>query len=123
LSLGISFYSINLYNVGNMITVDDFKKIELKVAKILEAERVEGSDKLIKMQLSLGEEKRQVIGGIGKAYEPEQLIGREIIIVANLEPRSLMGLESQGMLLAASDENGIALLAPDKEVLPGSKIN
>jgi len=104
LSLGISFYSINLYNVGNMITVDDFKKIELKVAKILEAERVEGSDKLIKMQLSLGEEKRQVI-------------------VANLEPRSLMGLESQGMLLAASDENGIALLAPDKEVLPGSKIN
>ena len=106
-----------------MITVDDFKKIELKVAKILEAERVEGSDKLIKMQLSLGEEERQVIGGIGKAYEPEQLIGREIIIVANLEPRSLMGLESQGMLLAASDENGIALLAPDKEVLPGSKIN
>ena len=123
MSLGISFYSINLYNVGNMITVDDFKKIELKVAKILEAERVEGSDKLIKMQLSLGEEERQVIGGIGKAYEPEQLIGREIIIVANLEPRSLMGLESQGMLLAASDENGIALLAPDKEVLPGSKIN
>jgi len=106
-----------------MITIDDFKKIELRVAKVLEAERVEGSDKLIKMQLSLGEEKRQIIGGIGKAYEPEQLIGREIIIVANLEPRSLMGLESQGMLLAASDENGIALLAPDKEVTPGSKIN
>jgi len=106
-----------------MITIDDFKKIELKVAKILEAERVEGSDKLIKMQLSLGEEKRQVIGGIGKTYEPEQLIGREIIIVANLEPRNLMGLESQGMLLAASDENGIALLAPDKEVTPGFKIS
>ena len=106
-----------------MITIDDFKKIELRVAKVLEAERVEGSDKLIKMQLSLGEEKRQVIGGIGKTYEPEQLIGREIIIVANLEPRNLMGLESQGMLLAASDENGIALLAPDKEVTPGSKIN
>ena len=81
-----------------MITIDDFKKIELRVAKVLEAERVEGSDKLIKMQLSLGEEKRQVIGGIGKTYEPEQLIGREIIIVANLEPRNLMGLESQGML-------------------------
>jgi len=106
-----------------MITIDDFKKIELRVAKVLEAERVEGSDKLIKMQLSLGEEKRQVIGGIGKTYEPEQLIGREIIIVANLEPRNLMGLESQGMLLAASDENGIALLAPDKEVTPGSKIS
>jgi methionyl-tRNA synthetase len=106
-----------------MITIDDFKKIELKVAKVLEAERVDGSDKLIKMQLSLGEEKRQVIGGIGKYYEPEQLVGRQIIIVANLEPRSLMGLESQGMLLAASDENGIALLMPDKEVAPGSKIN
>ena len=106
-----------------MITIADFKKIELRVAKVLEAERVEGSDKLIKMQLSLGEEKRQVIGGIGKTYEPEQLIGREIIIVANLEPRNLMGLESQGMLLAASDENGIALLAPDKEVTPGFKIS
>ena len=106
-----------------MITIADFKKIELRVAKVLEAERVEGSDKLIKMQLSLGEEKRQIIGGIGKTYEPDQLIGREIIIVANLEPRSLMGLESQGMLLAASDESGIALLTPDKEVTPGSKIN
>ena len=106
-----------------MITIDDFKKIELRVAKVLEAERVEGSDKLIKMQLSLGEEKRQVIGGISRHYEPEQLIGRQIIIVANLEPRSLMGLESQGMLLAASDENGIALLIPDKEITDGSRIN
>ncbi len=106
-----------------MITVDDFKKIELKVAKVLEAERVDGSDKLVKMQLMLGEEKRQIIGGIGKHYEPEQLIGKQIIIVANLEPRSLMGLESQGMLLAASDENGISLLTPDKEVVSGSKIN
>ncbi|HAU07800.1 MAG TPA: methionine--tRNA ligase subunit beta [Candidatus Yanofskybacteria bacterium] len=106
-----------------MITIDDFKKIELKVAKVLEAERVEGSDKLIKLQLQLGEEKRQILGGIGKHYEPDQLVGRQIIIVANLEPRQMMGLESQGMLLAASDENGIALLMPDKEVTSGSKIN
>ena len=117
------WFYLKFSKVGDMITIDDFKKIELRVAKVLEAERVEGSDKLIKMQLSLGEEKRQVIGGISKHYEPEQLIGRQIIIVANLEPRSLMGLESQGMLLAASDENGIALLMPDKEVSDGSKIN
>lgn len=106
-----------------MITIDDFKKIELRVAKVLKAERVEGSEKLIKLQLQLGEEERQILGGIGKFYQPEGLVGRQIIIVANLEPRQMMGLESNGMLLAASDENGIALLMPDKEVASGSKIN
>lgn len=112
-----------------MINYDDFSKIELRVAKVLEAVRVEGSEKLIKMQLDAGDKdeagvsvKRQILGGIGKFYEPEQLIGAEIVIVANLEPRKLMGEESNGMLLAASDENGIAILVPGKEVLPGSGI-
>lgn len=112
-----------------MINYDDFSKVELKVAKVLEAVRVEGSQKLIKMQLDVGDKdeagnpiKRQILGGIGKFYEPEQLIGKEIVVVVNLEPRSLMGEESNGMLLAASDENGISVLTPDREAVPGSGI-
>ena len=104
-----------------MITYDDFAKLELKVATILAAERVEGSEKLLKLKVDIGEE-RQIIAGIGKSYEPEVLIGRQIVIIANLEPRSLMGLESQGMLLAADSPEGPVVLAPSSEVAPGSKI-
>lgn len=105
---------------NGMISFDDFKKVELKIAKILEAERVENSEKLLKLKVSLGEEERQIIAGVGKAYSPEELIGKEIVIVANLEPRALMGIESNGMLLAADGEGTPILLTPDKEVLPGS---
>lgn len=112
-----------------MISFDDFQKIEMRVAKVLEATRVEGSDKLLKLKLDAGDKSetgeavpRQVIAGIGKSYEPEKLAGREIIIAANLEPRVLMGLESQGMILAAKDENGISILAPDREMPPGGRI-
>ncbi len=104
-----------------MITIDDFKKIDLRVAKIIAAERVEGSDKLLKLQVDMGEEQRQIIAGIGLGYSPAALIGKEIIVVANLEPRALMGMESQGMLLAASSDHPI-LLQPEKEVAPGSVI-
>lgn len=109
------------------ISYEEFKKVDLRVAKILAAERVEGSDKLIKLQISLGEDPstgsgqaRQIIAGIGKVYEPESLVGKNIVIVANLEPRKLMGLESQGMLLAADAEGGPVLLMPDKEAPLGS---
>ncbi len=105
-----------------MINIDDFRKVELKVARVLSAERVEGSDKLLKLKVTIGDEERQIIGGIGKKYDPETLVGKEIIIVANLEPRQLMGLESQGMLLAANDD-GPVLLTPEKEVEPGSRIS
>lgn len=104
------------------IPYDEFAKIELRVAKVLSAERVERSEKLIKLQIDLGSEHRQLVAGIGKAYEPDQLIGKRIVVVANLEPRSLMGLESNGMLLAASDVNGPVLLIPEKEVFPGTNI-
>lgn len=106
-----------------MITIDDFKKIELKVAKVLSAERVAGSEKLLKLEVDLGDEKRQIVSGIAKSYNPEDLVGKEIVIVANLEPRSLMGLESQGMVLAAGSEAGPVLLVPEKEVAPGTKIS
>ena len=107
-----------------MIEYSDFQKVELKVAKILEAEKIEDSEKLIKLKVSLGEEERQIIAGIGKVYEPENLINKEIIVVANLAPRQLMGTESQGMLLAAHGENGDpVILIPEKETPPGSKIS
>ena len=105
-----------------MIAFDQFKEINLRIAKILAAERVEGSDKLLRLQVSLGEEDRQIVAGIGKRYNPEELVGREIVIVTNLEPRKLMGLESQGMLLAADTPDGPVLLQPDTEVLPGLPI-
>ncbi|OGF82955.1 methionine--tRNA ligase subunit beta [Candidatus Giovannonibacteria bacterium RIFCSPLOWO2_01_FULL_46_13] len=109
------------------ISYDEFKKVDLRVAKILVAERIEGSDKLLRLEVSVGEDPstgsgqaRQIIAGIGKVYPPETLVGREIIIVANLEPRKLMGLESQGMLLAADDNGSPTLLTPFGEVPPGS---
>jgi len=104
-----------------MTTHDDFKKLDLRVAEILDAQRVDGSEKLLKLKISTGDEERQILAGIAKFYEPEKLLGRQIIVVANLEPRKLMGEESQGMLLAAGDEEPI-LLVPDKEAPVGSKI-
>src|SRR5437762_2672178 len=105
-----------------MITIDDFKKVDLRVAKVLEAVRVEGSEKLIKLQLDVGEElgQRQILAGIGTIYTPEILVGKQIIIVANLEPRKLMGQESNGMLLAAGDDMGPVILIPESEVKPGT---
>ncbi|MCK9187030.1 MAG: methionine--tRNA ligase subunit beta [Candidatus Colwellbacteria bacterium] len=103
-----------------MINFEDFSKIELKVGKIMSAERVEGSEKLLKLAVSLGAEDRQILAGIGRAYSPEELAGKEIVIVANLEPRILMGFESQGMLLAATGEDGLpVLIHPEKAVEPG----
>ncbi len=104
------------------IPFEQFKTVDLRAAKVLTAERVEGSEKLIKLEVDLGDEKRQIIAGIGKNHEPEKLVGSEIIVVANLEPRKLMGLESQGMLLACDAENGPVLLMPENEVPPGSGV-
>ena len=105
-----------------MITYEDFKKLDLRVAKIIEAERVENSEKLIKLQIDLGDEKRQIIAGIGKFYSPENLINKKIVVLCNLEPRTLMGLESNGMLLAASNKNQISLLIPDQDIASGSLV-
>jgi len=106
------------------ITFEKFKETDLRMATILQAEKVEGSDKLVKLQIDLGEElgQRQIVAGVGLSYTPEELVGKQIIIVANLEPKVLMGQESQGMLLAA-DEAGISiLLQPDKKVLNGARV-
>ncbi|HEU5403929.1 MAG TPA: methionine--tRNA ligase [Terriglobales bacterium] len=107
-----------------MITIDDFAKIELRVAQVKFAERVKGADKLLRLEIDLGYEQRQILAGIAKAYDPEKLIGRKIVIVANLQPRKLRGLESNGMLLAASlGEEGQPVLAGFLEDVPlGAKL-
>ena len=105
-----------------MIAFDDFKKIELKIARILEAEEVAGAEKLLKLQIDLGGEKRQIVAGIKKSYQAKDLVDREIVVVVNLEPRMVMGIESNGMLLAASDDSGPVLLGPYRDVPPGSNI-
>lgn len=104
------------------INFEEFQKIELKVAKVIQAERIEESEKLLKLQIDLGGEKRQIVAGVAKFYQPENLVGKEIVVVANLEPRMIFGLESQGMLLAADVNGKPVLLKPDEKVPPGTKI-
>ncbi|MCK4326313.1 methionine--tRNA ligase subunit beta [bacterium] len=106
-----------------MITFDDFKKLEIRIGKIISAEKVEGADKLLKLEVDLGEEaKRQLVAGIAEYYKPEELIDKETPVLVNLEPRKIRGIESQGMLLAAVEGDRPVLLHPDKEVSPGSMI-
>jgi tRNA-binding protein len=106
-----------------MINIEDFQKADLRAGKIIDAERVEGSEKLLKLQIDLGEEERQILAGIGKFYNPEDLKDKTVIVVANLEPRMMMGLESQGMVLAVKDDNNLSVLVPEREIAPGSKIS
>jgi methionyl-tRNA synthetase len=108
---------------SGLITIDDFKKIKLRTAKILEAERVPKSKKLIKLQIVLGEENRQIVAGIGEKFTPEELIGKTIVVVANLQPAKLMGQESNGMLLAVNDESGaVSLITSDQESASGLEV-
>jgi len=103
------------------ITIDDFKKVSLRVAKVLAAEKVPKSEKLLKIRVSLGNEERQVVAGIAKHYEPEALVGRKIVVVANLKPAKLMGELSQGMILAASDDAGnLTILTVSEDISEGS---
>ncbi len=106
----------------NRISYQDFEKVQLKVAKILEAERVKKSKKLIRLVIDLGMEKRQIVAGIGEHYKPEELIDKTIVVVVNLEPVKLMGIESDGMLLAANSEDGqkLSLVTTMNEIAPGS---
>ena len=106
-----------------MISIDEFRKLELKVATIKGAEAHPNADKLIVLQVDLGSEQRQICAGIRNHYTPEELIGKQIIVVANLQTAKLRGLESQGMLLAASDEDRVIILTPDKPVQPGSQVS
>lgn len=105
------------------IGIEDFMKVQLRVGRILEASPLEGSDKLLKLDVMIGDEKRQIVAGIRASYEPIDLIGRQVIVVANLKPAKLRGVDSQGMLLAATDVDGSAiLLQPDREAPEGTGV-
>jgi methionine--tRNA ligase beta chain len=106
-----------------MISIEDFRKVELKVATIKSAEAHPNADRLMVLQVDLGEEQRQICAGIRNHYAPEDLVGKQIIVVANLETANLRGLESQGMLLAASDGGRVIILTPEKPVLAGAKVS
>jgi methionyl-tRNA synthetase len=106
------------------IQYDDFAKLDLRVGRILSAEKVEKADKLLKLQVDLGEEKRTIVSGIAQHFVPEELVGRQVVVVANLAPRKLKGIESNGMILSAEDANGkLYLINPDELITPGSSVS
>jgi methionine--tRNA ligase beta chain len=106
-----------------MISIDEFRKVELKIATIKSAEPHPNADKLMVLQIDLGAEERQICAGIRSHYTAEELVGRQIVVVANLETAKLRGLDSQGMLLAASDAGRVIILTPEKSVPAGSKVS
>ena len=106
-----------------MISIEDFRKLELKIATVRAAEPHPNADRLMVLQVDLGSEQRQICAGIRDHYAPEELIGKQIVVVANLETAKLRGMESQGMLLAASDEGRVIVLTPEKSVMPGAKVS
>jgi methionyl-tRNA synthetase len=108
---------------GDRISIDDFMKVDLRVAKVLAAEKVPNSRKLVKLNIDVGTEQRTLVAGIAEAYEPEQLVGRTIVMVFNLKPAKLMGIESNGMVLAASPDGGKpTLVGFNQDVAPGTRV-
>jgi methionyl-tRNA synthetase len=106
----------------NLITIDDFFKSELKVAEVLTAEKVEGADKLLKLQIEIGPEKRQIIAGVADFYTPDEITGKKIIVVTNLQPATIRGVESHGMLLAAKKKKQLVLVTVDGDIPSGAKV-
>ena len=106
-----------------MISIDEFRKVELRIATIKQAEAHPNADKLLVLKVDLGTEERQIVAGIKAHYTPEELVGKQVVVVANLETAKLRGLESQGMVLAASDTDRIVVLTPEKAVAPGAKVS
>lgn len=115
----------------DLVTIKDFQKLDFHIGRVSGAIRIEGSDKLLLLQVDLGEvadgdgietvsHLRQVVAGVGKVYDPEWLVGKQVIILANLKPRMILGVESQGMLIAVDGDNGPVLIIPEKEVRDGA---
>jgi len=105
-----------------MISFKDFENLEIKIGTVVLAERIEGTDKLLKLEIDLGLEKRQIVAGIGDVYQSDDLIGKQIPVLTNLEPRIIRGIESQGMILAVDVNNAPVLLIPEKRVTDGSVV-
>ena len=109
-------------DAASRISIDEFGKIDLRVAQVLAAEPVPKSKKLLKLRVSLGTEDRTVLAGIAEHYAPGDLVGKKVVVVANLQPARLMGIESQGMVLAGSTEGGLGVLTLDRDLPPGAKV-
>ena len=105
-----------------MISIEEFKKVELRVGKIVKVEDHPNADKLYILEVDLGDEKRKLVAGIKEYYKKEELVGKYVIVVSNLEPKRIRGVESQGMILAADDGEKIALLTVDREVKVGARV-
>jgi methionine--tRNA ligase beta chain len=105
-----------------MINFKDFKKIDLRIGKIIDAEKVENSNKLLNLKVDIGNEIRQILSGIAEYYKEEGLVGKEVVVVINLEPKKMMGLESQGMVLAATGKEKPILLVPEESAGAGLEI-
>lgn len=106
------------------IVYDDFAKLELKTGTVTACEKVAKADKLLKLEVDLGMEKRTIVSGIAQHYTPEEMVGKQVIVVTNLAPRKMKGIESQGMILTAEDSDGkLQLLKPENPVSPGSNVS
>jgi methionyl-tRNA synthetase len=106
-----------------LLDIADFSRAKLRVAQVISAEKVEGTDKLLKLQIDLGKEQRQIVAGVAQFYTPEQITGKKITVVTNLKPAKIRGVESNGMLLAAKSGEKLFLLTPDGDLPPGAKIS
>src|SRR6184192_1993733 len=106
-----------------MISIDEFRNVELRMATVKSAKPHPNANRLLVLQIDLGTEQRQICASIRNHYTPEELVGRQVVVVANLETAKLRGMESQGMLLAASDEGRVIILTPEKTVQPGAKVS
>ena|ERR1035437_2123255 len=108
--------------MSDLITIDEFKKVEIRIGKIISAEKLENADKLLKLQVDFGEFQRQILSGIAEHYPPEELVGKQLPFIVNLEPRMMRGEESQGMLMAVDDEEKPVLLIPAQDVKEGTEV-
>jgi methionine--tRNA ligase beta chain len=104
------------------ISFDDFEKLDIRIGRIEEAERIEGSDKLLKLKVDIGSEHRTLVAGIAQQYVAEDMVGKLIVVLTNLEPKKIRGIESQGMMLAADEEGRPVFLKPEKDVAVGTRV-
>ncbi|MCC6002874.1 MAG: methionine--tRNA ligase subunit beta [Thermofilum sp.] len=109
-------------NHMSQVTINDFQRLDIRVGRVISAEPIKRSEKLLLLKIDIGSELRQIIAGIAQYYKPEELVGKEVVVLANLQPRTIMGFVSQGMLLAAVEDDKPVLIIPDREVRVGSRV-
>ena len=107
----------------NLVGIEDFQKLDLRVAKVLEAEAVPGATRILKLKIEVGDKQKQIVAGIAEHYKPEELVGKKVVVVNNMKPTTIRGVQSEGMILVAKDGKGMVLLGTEKEIETGAKIS